>query len=84
MVTRGIKEYMARNWSAARDQKDAYWGERIARLGPAEGIRVAGELRRQMLALNPDWPSAEDREADLQHHIRLASLFRRSDSAFRP
>ncbi len=31
MITRQIREYVSRDWEAARDAKDAYWAERIAR-----------------------------------------------------
>jgi hypothetical protein len=78
MLTRGIREYVARDWQAARDAKDAYWAGRIARLGPREGLRIADELRRQVLAQRPDWPSPDERRADLLAHVRLASLFRRA------
>ena len=83
MITRAIRQFVERDWRAARDSKDDYWGARIARLGPAEGLRIAGELRAQVLALQPDWPAADDREADLAGHIRLAALLRRVDSASR-
>lgn len=83
MVTRGIREYISRDWQSARDSKDDYWAERIARLGPAEGLRIAGELRDQVLAVNPGWPSADERHADVACHARLAELFRRADSARR-
>ncbi len=83
MVTRGIREFMARDWAAARRLKDSYWGDRIARLGPLEGIRIADELRRQMQLQDVSWPSADLRNADLAAHVRLADLFRRADSASR-
>lgn len=47
--------------------------------GPAESMRIADELRRQMLARQPDWPSPAERRADLEAHVRLAELFRRAD-----
>jgi hypothetical protein len=81
MVTRGIREFVDRDWAAVRASKDEYWGERIARLGPLEGWRIVDELRRQALRQNPDWPSAHDRDSDLQFHVRLAQLFRRAGSA---
>lgn len=84
VVTRGIREFMARDWAAARRLKDAYWGDRIARLGPLEGLRIADELRRQMLLHDPSWPSADLRSADVAAHARLADLFRRADAAGRP
>jgi hypothetical protein len=81
MITRGIREFMTRDWAASRRLKDAYWGERIARLGPAEGLRVADELRRQMQLQDTFWPSAAQRSADLSEHVRLADIFRRAGDA---
>jgi hypothetical protein len=80
MVTRGIREFVSRDWAAARASKDAYWAHRIERLGPAEGLRMADELRRQMLSLNPDWPHHDDRRRDLLSHARVAGLLRRVHS----
>jgi hypothetical protein len=84
VITRGIREFVSRDWRAARESKDAYWGERIGRLGPLEGLRVADELRRQALLRDPAWPDAALRRADLSSHARLAELLRRAGSARRP
>ncbi|MBI4262815.1 MAG: hypothetical protein HY657_00420 [Acidobacteria bacterium] len=78
MITRGIREFVDRDWQAARDQKDAYWSERIARLGPLEAFRIADELRRQALLRDPGWPAAALRRADLLAHARLADRLRRA------
>ena len=83
MITRGIREYVARDWAAVRDSKDAYWGARIARLGPIEAFRVAGELWRQARLQDPSWPDAASRREDLQMHVALVQLLRRADSARR-
>jgi hypothetical protein len=83
MVTRGIRQFVSRDWAAVRASKEAYWGERITRLGPAEGFRIADELRRQMLQQDPAWPNAESRDADLMSHVRLAALLRRAAPARR-
>ena len=83
MLTRGIREFVSRDWRAVRDAKDAYWGERVARLGASEGLRIAEELRRQALLLDPAWPHPADRSHDLRSHVRLAELFRRAGSARR-
>jgi hypothetical protein len=83
MVTRGIRDFMTRDWAAARRLKDAYWSDRITRLGPLEGLRIAGELQRQMRLQDPSWPSRESREADLASHLRVAALLRRVDAACR-
>ncbi|HEY6363027.1 MAG TPA: hypothetical protein VIX63_18100 [Vicinamibacterales bacterium] len=84
MITRGIREFIDRDWDAVRASKDAYWSERIARLGPVEAFRVADELCRQMLLREPAWPDATRRQMDLLSHARLAELFRRAGSARRP
>lgn len=83
MITSGIRAFMDREWHLARDAKEAYWAERIARLGPREGLRIADELRRQALLQDPTWPDAESRREDLRAHVRLTELFARADSARR-
>jgi hypothetical protein len=82
MVTRGIRDYMSRDWNLARQRKDAYWGERIARLGPIEAFRVADELRRQARLMDPAWPGAAERREDYEGHLSLVERFGRADSAF--
>jgi hypothetical protein len=72
---------MARDWQAARANKDAYWKERIARLGSSEAFRIADELRRQMQMIDPAWPDQAARDDDLASHVRLADCFRRADAA---
>ena len=84
MITRGIREFVSRDWGAVREAKDAYWGERIARLGSLEGLRIADELRRQALLQDPNWPHPADRRQDLLAHVRLAELLHRAGSARRP
>ena len=78
MITRGIRSYVSRDWAGARESKDAYWATRIARLGPIEGIRIADELRRQVVRQNPEWPGDEARHDDLEAHTRLSELLRRA------
>ena len=80
VITRGIREFVGRDWESARRNKDAYWAERISRLGPAESFRIAEELRREVLLLNPTWPDSTLRRADVQCHIRVAELLRRASS----
>lgn len=82
-VTRGIRGFVGRDWEAARVSKQAYWAERIARLGPLEGFRIADELRRQVIAGEPGWPGPAAREADLGAHVRLSALLPRAGAARR-
>ena len=75
---------MARDWQRTRDAKDAYWAERVQRLGPLEAWRIADDLRRQALLQHPDWPDAASRRDDLHHHVHMTRLFARVDAARRP
>ena len=83
VITSGIREFMARDWSAVREAKDAYWGARVARLGPLEGLRVGDELRRQVIAQDASWPRPADRREDLLAHVRLSECFHRAGSTRR-
>jgi hypothetical protein len=79
VIARGIREFVQRDWSSVRAAKDAYWAERIARLGAGEALRVGDDLRRQMLRSDPGWPHAHERAADTETHVRVAALLRRAD-----
>jgi hypothetical protein len=83
VITRGLREFVGRDWNAVRESKDAYWAARIERLGPIEGLRIADELRRQVMLQNPEWPDAQLREDDVLAHARLAELFQRACPARR-
>lgn len=78
MIERGIREFVSRDWGAARKSKDDYWAERIARLGPLESFRISEELRQQALLQHPGWPHPSDRRDDILSHARLAELLRRA------
>ena len=84
VITSGIREFVSRDWAAVRDSKDRYWAERIDRLGPLEGLRVADDLRRQVLLQDAAWPDAALRRDDLQCHVRVVRLLRLVDTARRP
>ena len=83
VITRGIREFVARDWAAVRASKDAYWADRIARLGPLEAFRVSEELRLQARMQTPSWPDDESRRDDLGAHVRFVQLLRRADSTRR-
>lgn len=83
VITRGIREFVARDWRAVRAAKDAYWAERIERFGPFEGLRIGDELRRQARAQDPCWPRPADRHLDLSAHVRMAEILSRAGSTRR-
>lgn len=77
-VTDGLREYLARDWAAVRDSKDAALAGRLDRLGPAESLRMADELRRFARSVGSDPAAADLRAADLEAHRRLSALLRRA------
>jgi hypothetical protein len=83
VITRQIRELVGRDWAAVRESKDTYWGRRIARLGAAEGLRIADELRRQVILRDPGWPDPAMRRADVLLHVRLAEQLRRAGATRR-
>lgn len=75
---------LGKRWDLLAEYKDQYWRER-KKLGVREALRVVDSLRTQAQFFNPSWPTPEDREADLQTHIRVsAALARTAPGQARP
>lgn len=69
-----IRAYCNRDWELIARSKLSFCAEQ--NLSPAERLQIASELYRQARTLHPDWPTAEEREADLAAHIRLSEKLR--------
>lgn len=72
-----LRAYVDRDWEAGARDDERSWIEQARRQGPAGGIRIAAELRRQVLAMRPDWPSQRERDEDLATHLRVIDALRR-------
>jgi len=68
---------LSKRWDLLAEYKDQYWRER-KRLGAWEALRVVDALRTHVQYFNPNWPTPEDREADLQTHIRVSAALART------
>jgi hypothetical protein len=68
---------------AAERDKALYWRAHKLEHGPAAGIRIADELRRQVLAQRPEWPSARERAEDHEAHLRVLDVLERTPSSGR-
>lgn len=66
-----------RDWAAVRASKEAYWRT----LDPLERLQLADELRQHALLLHPDWPTAEQRAADYEAHVRLSERLEHAASS---
>lgn len=70
-------ELLAKRWDLLAEYKDQSRRER-KRLGAQEALRVVDSLRAHVRLFNPTWPTPEDREADLQTHIRVSAALART------
>jgi hypothetical protein len=66
-----LRRFAAQDWAAAGRDKELYWRDWKKQHGPAAGIRIADELRKQALAQKPGWPSDQERAEDLATHLRV-------------
>ncbi len=84
MKPQDLRRFANRPWEVLGEADAAYWLERKRRLGPAEGIRMAAELRALVIAQRPDWPSPAERQADLELHARVSECLRRVPASRAP
>jgi hypothetical protein len=71
-----LRRFAARPWDEKSELLGRFWAEQKRREGPALGLAVAEALYQQMRARRPDWPSDEERQADLATHARVAAALR--------
>ena len=75
-----IKAYVNRNWAVMDDLNRCYWAGEYRRHGASSTIKAAQILWLHMKSIRPDWPSPEERDLDLQHHIALKQLLDKVDN----
>src|SRR6185369_6052398 len=66
-----LRMFTRQDWAIAERDKELYWRDWKKQHGPAAGVRIADELRKQVLAQRPAWPSDEERQEDLSTHLRV-------------
>ncbi len=66
-----LRAYARRDWRAAERGKREYWAREVAERGPLATFEASQALWEHMRRLRPDWPSPEERRADLAHHVAL-------------
>jgi hypothetical protein len=71
-----ITRFAGRDWEAIDASKTASWLEERRRRGVRWCFEVADGLRRQVARQQPGWPTAADRRADLETHVRVGEALR--------
>jgi len=66
-----LKRFAGRDWAQAADDKRDYWARQYREHGSAPARTAATVLLLHMYTVQPGYPSAADREEDLQHHLLL-------------
>ena len=69
--------FARRDWAGIAASKEAQWLTERRRRGVAWCIEIADTLRRQAVLQHPGWPTVDDRQADIDTHIRVGSALRR-------
>jgi len=81
MDPRAVEAYMRRDWDLVAASKRAHWATRFREdwLAP---WRAAQQLFDHIRAVQPDFPSDQQRRSDLAAHLVLREQFDRAAHAF--
>jgi hypothetical protein len=79
-----VRAYAARGWQMAARLEREHWAREVAERGPLATFVASEALRQHMCQVRPDWPSEQERQEDLAHHIALKRAIDRAARAFLP
>ena len=82
MRAEDIRAFVQRPREPLASLKAEYWAERTRTSGGADNVAVGEALFLHAREVDPAFPSAELRAADLQHHLRLKALIDRVAPTF--
>jgi hypothetical protein len=66
-----LRAFVHRDWTAVGAAKRTRAAEAFRRDGPARLLRAARALFDHARAVNPAWPPARERSADLEQHVKV-------------
>jgi len=78
-----LRAYARRNWRAAEMGKREHWAREVAERGSLATFEASQALWEHVRGLRPDWPTPEERRADLAHHVALKRALDLAAGAFR-
>ena len=74
MDRNAIRRYAERPWARIEASRREYRARRFAEDGPDATLRVAHALWLHMRSVRPDWPTEQDRDEDIAHHVGLRRM----------
>ena len=73
-----LNEYAARDWRIIENLDRLHWIREYRQHGPEATVRASMALWEHLRQIRPEWPTAQDRQEDLDHHILLIQIFQRA------
>jgi hypothetical protein len=73
-----LRAYAQRAWHALTELERAHWARELFERGPLATLHASQALWAHMRRIRPDWPTPEDRQRDLAHHIALKQAIDRA------
>lgn len=77
MNAEDIRIFACRDWKRVAAAKSQRWVEAHRTMSPSDALTLAERLRQHALSLYPDWPSAEERKADIDLHTNVSKSLQR-------
>ncbi len=69
-----LETLLTRDRVEVERERNRFWARQRELVGPAASLRASESLSRHMRSVQPDWPTAREREADLAHHVTWTTL----------
>ncbi|MGH7333452.1 MAG: hypothetical protein ACREKS_12075 [Candidatus Rokuibacteriota bacterium] len=82
MDLRHLRDFLQRDWETAAALKREHWVREFAVYGAVATVAASAALWQHMRAVRPDWPTQEQRQEDLAHHIALKRAIDRAARVF--
>lgn len=77
-----IRAFVERDRKSVAALKRDHHARRNRISGGKSGLAAAAILREHVRRARPDWPTPQDRQKDLEHHIELKRCIDRAAHAF--
>ena len=81
MDQQALRDFASRDWSSVARAKTAHWAQ-MHRENPRAVWDSAQALLTHVRSFRPDFPTDEERQADLRDHLALRSRLDRAAHAF--
>lgn len=73
--------FARRDWQLLAALKERFWIEQKQRMSASDVLQIGEELRAAVMSRRADWPSDEERRADLASHERVSESLQRVRSS---